>query len=273
MISGIPTLNTTTSDPSVTGGPATWSTAGFFGRLNYDYKGRYLFEANLRYDGSSRFTREKRWNLFPSFSFGWNIAQEGFWASMQKHINTLKLRASWGQLGNQNTDNWYPFYQTIPYKTKNGNWLVNGQKTNVAEDPALISALLTWEKNRTWEIGLDWGALNNRLTGSFDYFQRKTFDMVGPAPELPDVLGAAVPKVNNLDMTSKGWELQLSWRDRIADFRYGVTFNLSDNFVTIDKYPNPSKTIGTHYAGSRLGDIWGYTTVVLQKLKKKWMLT
>ena len=135
------TLNTTTSDPSVTGGPATWSTAGFFGRLNYDYKGRYLFEANLRYDGSSRFTREKRWNLFPSFSFGWNIAQEGFWASMQKHINTLKLRASWGQLGNQNTDNWYPFYQTIPYKTKNGNWLVNGQKPNVAEDPALISAL------------------------------------------------------------------------------------------------------------------------------------
>ena len=269
MISGIPTLNTTTSDPSVTGGPATWSTAGFFGRLNYDYKGRYLFEANLRYDGSSRFTREKRWNLFPSFSFGWNIAQEGFWASMQKHINTLKLRASWGQLGNQNTDNWYPFYQTIPYKTKNGNWLVNGQKTNVAEDPALISALLTWEKNRTWEIGLDWGALNNRLTGSFDYFQRKTFDMVGPAPELPDVLGAAVPKVNNLDMTSKGWELQLSWRDRIADFRYGVTLNLSDNFVTIDKYPNPSKTLGTHYAGSRLGDIWGYTTVGIAKTQEE----
>ena len=75
------------------------------------------------------------------------------------------------------------------------------------------------------------GELEQPLTGSSDYFQRETFDMVGPAPELPDVLGAAVPKVNNLDMTSKGWELQVSWRDRIADFRYGVTFNLSDNFV------------------------------------------
>ena len=97
--------------------------------------------------------------------------------------------------------------------------------------------------------------------------------MVGPAPELPDVLGAAVPKVNNLDMTSKGWELQVSWRDRIADFRYGVTFNLSDNFVTIDKYPNPSKTIGTHYAGSRLVIFGVYNCWYLQKLKKKWMPT
>ena len=182
-------------------------------------------------------------------------------------VNTLKLRASWGELGNQNTDNWYPFYPTIDYKPNNGNWLVNGTKPNTAGQPSLVSALLTWEKSRTWEIGLDWGAFNNRLTGSFGYFQRKTYDMVGPAQELPDVLGAKEPKVNNLDMTSKGWDLQVSWRDRINDFNYGVSLTLSDNKVIIDKYPNPSKSLGITskgsavYDGAVFGDIWGYTTV------------
>lgn len=261
IIAGLPTLDTTSSTPTVGGAYNTWTTAGFFGRLNYDYKGRYLFEANIRYDGSSRFLRENRWNWFPSFSAGWNIAQEAFWEDFSNTVNTLKLRASWGELGNQNTDNWYPFYPTINYKPNDGNWLVNNAKPNTAGQPALISALLTWERSRTWEIGLDWGAFNNRLTGSFGYFQRETYDMVGPAQELPDVLGAAEPKVNNLDMTSKGWDLQISWRDQINDFSYGASLTLSDNTVTIDKYPNPSKSLHTYYDGAILGDIWGYTTV------------
>ena len=262
ILADLPTLDTTSDNPTVSGGYDSWTTAGFFGRLNYDYKGRYLLEANIRYDGSSRFLRGNRWNWFPSFSAGWNIAQEAFWENFANTVNTLKLRASWGELGNQNTDNWYPFYPTIGYTTNNGNWLVNDEKPNTAAQPALVSALLTWEKSRTWEIGLDWGAFNNRLTGSFGYFQRKTYDMVGPAPELPDVLGAAEPKVNNLDMTSKGWDLQISWRDNIQDFSYGVSLTLSDNTVTIDKYPNPSKNLGqTYYEGCKLGDIWGYTTV------------
>ena len=263
ILSGLPTLDTTSKDAKVSGAYNKWTTAGFFGRLNYDYKGRYLFEANIRYDGSSRFLRDNRWNWFPSFSAGWNIAQEKFWEdwNMTEKINTLKLRASWGELGNQNTDSWYPFYQTISYKQQNGGWLVNGNKPNTAEEPALVSSLLTWERSRTWEVGLDWGALNNRLTGSFGYFQRKTYDMVGPAQDLPDVLGAAEPKVNNLDMTSKGWDLQVSWRDQINDFRYGVSLTLSDNTVTIDKYPNDSKELSKYYAGAKLGDIWGYTTI------------
>ena len=267
ILSGLPTLDTTSATPTVGGNYNTWTTAGFFGRLNYDYKGRYLLEANIRYDGSSRFLRDNRWNVFPSFSAGWNIAQEAFWEDYTNVVNTLKLRASWGELGNQNTDNWYPFYPTINYKPNNGNWLVNGTKPNTAGQPSLVSALLTWEKSRTWEIGLDWGAFNNRLTGSFGYFQRKTYDMVGPAQELPDVLGAKEPKVNNLDMTSKGWDLQVSWRDRINDFNYGISLTLSDNKVIIDKYPNPSKSLGITsngsavYDGAVFGDIWGYTTV------------
>ena len=261
IMSGLPTLNTTTTKPSVGGAYNSWTTAGFFGRINYDFAGRYLFEANLRYDGSSRFLRDNRWNFFPSFSAGWNIAQESFWEPIAKYVNTLKLRASWGQLGNQNTDNWYPFYPTIGFSAQGSNWLVNGVKPNTASQPGLVSASLTWEKSRTWEVGLDWGAFNNRLTGSFGYYQRNTFDMVGPAPELPVILGANPPRVNNLDMTSKGWDLQISWRDIIGEVSYGASFVLSDNQVVIDKYPNPSKNLGSYYKGAKLGDIWGYTTL------------
>ena len=261
IMSGLPTLDTTTTKPSVGGSYNSWTTAGFFGRINYDFAGRYLFEANLRYDGSSRFLRDNRWNLLPSFSAGWNIAQESFWEPMAKYVNTLKLRASWGQLGNQNTDNWYPFYPTIGFSAQGSNWLVNGVKPNTASQPGLVSNTLTWEKSRTWEVGLDWGAFNNRLTGSFGYYQRKTFDMVGPAPELPVILGANPPRVNNLDMTSKGWDLQISWRDIIGEVSYGASFVLSDNQVVIDKYPNPSKNLGSYYKGAKLGDIWGYTTL------------
>ncbi len=262
IMSGVATLNTTATNPKVSGAYNAWTTAGFFGRLNYDYAGRYLFEANIRYDGSSRFLRDNRWNVFPSFSAGWNIAQEKFWEPLTKYVNTLKLRASWGQLGNQNTDNWYPFYTTIGFSSQGGSWLVNGVKPNIASQPSLVSSTLTWEKSRTWEVGLDWGAFNNRLTGSFGYYQRKTFDMVGPAPELPAILGTAAPKVNNLDMTSRGWDLQIGWRDVVRDFSYGVSLVLSDNQVTIDKYPNPSKNLEeSYYEGAKLGDIWGYTTV------------
>ena len=261
IMSGLPTLDTTTTKPRVGGSYNSWTTAGFFGRINYDFAGRYLFEANLRYDGSSRFLRDNRWNLFPSFSAGWNIAQESFWEPIAKYVNTLKLRASWGQLGNQNTDNWYPFYPTIGFSAQGSNWLVNGVKPNTASQPGLVSASLTWEKSRTWEVGLDWGAFNNRLTGSFGYYQRNTFDMVGPAPELPVILGANPPRVNNLDMTSKGWDLQISWRDIIGEVSYGASFVLSDNQVVIDKYPNPSKNLGSYYKGAKLGDIWGYTTL------------
>lgn len=180
-------------------------------------------------------------------------------------VNILKLRASWGKLGNQNTDNWYPFYPTIGYSAKAGGWLVGGQKPNISSEPGLVSSLLTWEKSRTWEVGLDWGLFSDRLTGSFGYFQRSTYDMVGPAPELPDILGTGVPKVNNLDMTSKGWDLQIRWRDYIRDFNYGIVLTLSDNIVVIDKYPNESKNLNNYYPGARLGDIWGFTTVGIAK--------
>lgn len=265
IISGLPTLNTTTTNPRVGGALREWATAGFFGRVNYDYKGRYLLEANLRYDGTSRFLNNKRWNLFPSFSAGWNIAQEAFFEDYTNVINRLKLRGSWGELGNQNTDNWYPFYSTMTLGQQNGGWLVNGAKPNTAAEGALVSALLGWEKTQTLDLGFDLGMLNNRLNLTFDWFSRKSKDMVGPGQELPVILGASVPNVNNLDMTSTGWEAQASWRDQVQDFRYGVTLSLSDNQVKINKYPNPSKSLGQYYEGRYLGDIWGWKTVGIAK--------
>ncbi|MFC2760249.1 SusC/RagA family TonB-linked outer membrane protein [Hallella multisaccharivorax] len=265
IIANLPTLHTTATNPSVDGKYDEWATMGVFGRLNYDYQGRYLVEGNLRYDGTSRFLKDNRWVWSPSFSLGWNIARENFWKPIEQYINLLKFRFSWGKLGNQNTDSWYPFYSTVGYSNQAGTWLVGGKKQNISSMPALVSSTLTWEKNRTINYGVDWGAFNNRLTGSFELFSRKTYDMVGPAPELPAILGTDAPKVNNLDMTSRGFDLQISWRDRIKDFNYGVILTMTDGRVKIDKYPNPSKTLSMYYKGAYLGDIWGYTTVGIAK--------
>lgn len=272
----IPTLNTTQSNPQTSGGYGNWATAGFFGRLNYDYQGRYLVEGNIRYDGTSRFLGDQRWNIFPSFSLGWNIAQEPFFKEYTNIISTLKVRGSWGELGNQNTDNWYPFYHTIDFNKNNdgnfalGNWLINGQKPNIAAESGLVSSLLTWERIQTTNIGIDINAFDNRFSATFDWFLRKSLDMVGPAPELPNILGTNVPKINNLDMESKGFELQISWRDKIKDVSYGISFNLSDARQKITRYPNPSMNISQkYYDGAYLNDIWGYETIGIAKTNEE----
>lgn len=260
----IPTISTASENMKASGGYAHWSTAGFFGRLNYNYKERYLVEMNARYDGVSRFIGSERWGFFPSFSFGWNLANEDFYANnlggFAEAVHTLKLRGSWGDLGNMNTNNWYPFYQTMPYAKQNSGWLINGEKQNTASAPGIVSSKMTWERVRQWNVGLDFGAFNNRLTGSFDYFTRTTLDMIGPAPEMPSILGTGVPRVNNCDMKSYGWEMELGWRDQIADFNYGVKLVLSDAQQKITKYPNESKSLNAYYDGRKLGDIWGYVT-------------
>lgn len=269
IIADLPALHTTATNPGVDGQTGSWATQGVFARLNYDYRGRYLAEGNLRYDGSSRFLQGKRWIWSPSFSVGWNVAQERFWEPLEQVVGQLKFRFSWGRLSNQNTDSWYPFYSTMGYTNEGGTWLVDGKKQNIASMPALVSTSLTWEKNSTLNFGLDFGLFGNRLTGSFEVFRRNTYDMVGPGEELPSILGAAVPNVNNLDMTSRGFELQVGWQDLVGDFSYGAQLTLSDSRVRIDKYPNPSKNLSSYYEGAYLGDIWGYTTVGIAKTEQE----
>lgn len=247
--------------PSVRGYRNSWSTAGFFGRFNYNYNDKYLFEANLRYDGTSRFQKGNQWKLFPSFSLGWNIAREEFFESLSSTIGTLKLRGSYGTLGNQNTTNWYQTYQTMSVGSADGDWMMNGRRPNTAVAPGLVSPFLTWETIESYNIALDWGLLSNRLTGSVEYYIRNTKNMIGNAPELPSILGTAVPVTNNTDLRTKGWEVSIGWNDMINDFSYGAKFNLSDARTFITRYPNnPTKSISTYIEGREINEIWGYTT-------------
>lgn len=264
-----PTINTSTGidkdgkviAPNVSGGHNRWSTAGFFGRVNYDFQEKYLVEANLRYDGSSRFRSDDRWGFFPSASLGWNIAREEFFQPATRIMNTLKLRASYGSLGNQNTTALYPTYTVMGTGTSD-KWLMNGVKPNIAWAPALVSYDLTWEKIRTWNVGIDIGLFNNRLTGSFDYFIRNTNDMVGPSEKLPATLGIAVPPSNNTDLRTAGWELELMWKDRLQNgLNYSLRFTLADSRTKITRYSNPSGLIDSFYEGKYCGEIWGYETI------------
>ena len=266
---GKPTINTSTGidkdgkviDPNVSGGHNRWSTAGFFGRVNYDFQEKYLVEANLRYDGSSRFRSDDRWGFFPSASLGWNIAREEFFQPATRIMNTLKLRASYGSLGNQNTTALYPTYTVMGTGTSD-KWLMNGVKPNIAWAPALVSYDLTWEKIRTWNVGIAIGLFNNRLTGSFDYFIRNTNDMVGPSEKLPATLGIAVPPSNNTDLRTAGWELELMWKDRLQNgLNYSLRFTLADSRTKITRYSNPSGLIDSFYEGKYCGEIWGYETI------------
>lgn len=262
--------NGKTAPPGVSGYRSEWGVIGFFGRLNYDYKEKYLMEVNVRHDGSSRFRAEKRWKTFPSVSLGWNVAKESFWENYVDYVNTLKIRGSYGILGNQNTSSLYPTYITMPVGTANSGWIIDGVKQNTADAPGLISSMLTWEMVKSFNIGFDVDFLNNRLNASFDWYQRDTEDMVGPAPELPFILGTEVPKTNNTDLRTRGWEVNIKWRDRIGrDFSYDIGFNLSDDQTTITNYPNKDFNLDTYYTGQKVGQIWGYETIGIAKTQEE----
>lgn len=265
-----PDINTSTGTQSNGAYRGEWASLGYFGRLNYDFDGRYLFEFNIRRDGSSRFQADSRWATFPSVSIGWNVARESFWESLSKWVNTLKPRFSYGSLGNQNTDSYYPTYAIqnviVGSPDTGGRWLLDAaNKSNIAGAPGLVSSLLTWERVYSYNYGVDFGAFNNRLSGYFNYFIRDTKDMVGPAQEISPIVGAEAPKRNNTSLRTKGWEFQLNWQDRIGEFNYNIAFNLSDSRTKITEYPNASKSLSTYYTGQYLGEIWGYESVGMAK--------
>ena len=253
--------------PSINGKYEEWSTFGTFSRINYDYDGRYLIEANLRYDGTSRFREDKRWNYFPSVSLGWNIAREQFWEPIENTVNLFKLRASYGELGNQNTSNLYPTYQTMGFEAAKGTWLINDLNTSRSWAPGLVSSVLGWERVKTWNVGADLSFFNNRLSSSFDYYIRYTDNMVGAAPSLPAALGTDVPKTNNTDLTTRGLELTLTWQDRLKNgLGYNINFVLSDSRSEITRYPNnPTGKIDQYYNNQMYGEIWGYSTIGIAK--------
>ena len=258
----VPSISTATGEMQTTDDLTHWSTQGYFARLNYDYMGKYLLEVNARYDGTSKFTKDHRWGIFPSFSLGWNISHEKFWEPVSPYVNTLKLRTSWGSLGNQNVD----AYQDLPLlgTEMNLEWILNGKRPAYTTAPNLINPVLTWESSKTVDVGADLGFFNNRLQITADYYQRLTFNRLGPAQALPAVLGADIPKENNSELRTRGWDLSFTWRDKVSnDFSYSVTAMLFDYKSVVTKYNNPTGILTTDYEGKTIGEIWGYETVGL----------
>ena len=247
----------------VGGGQNAYSLLGVFARVNYDYKGRYLFEASARYDGTSRFAAGSRWGLFPSGSIGWRISEEPFFAPAKKVVNNLKLRASYGSLGNQNVG-YYAHLRTISLNYFSNYTFGEGStkpKYSSLSNP--VSSGLTWETTQQSNIGLDMTMFNNRLEFTAEAYIRDTKNMLTDGDALPGVFGADPPKANSADLRTKGYELSLSWRDQFNlaghPFGYSVRATMSDFRSHITKFDNPTYTFGkSYYEGMRLGDIWGF---------------
>src|SRR6185312_2224409 len=255
----VPSINTSVGTETVADGIGHWSTQSAFGRLNYNYEEKYLLEANLRADGSSRFAPGKRWGEFPSVSAGWVISREKF-APLKSQIDFLKLRASYGALGNQNVAN-YLYIPTLGIAQS--NWLFGGTRLWTVAPPNLSSIDLTWEKVATVDFGTDFSILRNRLSGSFDWYETHTSDLVGPGVALPSVLGTSVPLQNGGEVRTRGFEMEFTWKDHIGDFYYQIGGNLADNRSVVTKYNNPTEILSTYYKGEVLGEIWGYKTAGL----------
>ncbi len=226
----VPNLNVATGNLLNSSSADQNALQSLFGRVNYILNDKYLAEVNFRYDGSSRFAKDVRWNLFPSASVGWRLSKEKFFSNLTDIFQEVKIRASYGELGNDkvlinNVISNYAYLATIgpvggvpPI----GNLLTPGYAQTAIPNPNL-----TWENVTKQNIGLDVLMLKNRLGITADYFTHTTKDILLRVT-LPDVLGATEPSQNAGEVENKGWELQLSWKDRIGEVRYGANFNLSD---------------------------------------------
>ena len=249
---------------SITSDYSKWRTAGAFFRFNYNFAERYLLEINGRYDGSSKFPARQRWAFFPSVSAGWRVSQEPWFNIDQSIISNLKIRASYGSLGNSNVSV-YAYDETFDFD--NGR-IINGQKVRYTSAPAPIPESLTWETAQTIDGGIDLSLFSGRLNFTGDVYVRKTLNMYTVGPTLPDVYGASSPKGNFAEMTTRGFEITLGWDDAIKlgghPFKYGVHATLADYYSVIDKYNNALKSLSnnaynnSYYEGMVLGELWGF---------------
>ena len=261
-MTGYPYLNAGPADfRDNTGDAYEYAYRSFFGRLTYSFANRYLLQANIRRDGSSRFHSDNRWATFPSFSAGWIISEEPF---MQKAnlpwLSYLKLRGSWGRLGNERIGSYYPYQAAMGFGTA---MFLDG--SNVVTD--LTAAQLdyavkdiSWETTETWDIGLDANFLNNRLWFTFDFYRKDTKDMLLNV-QIPQFIGYNSPSVNAGRMKTVGFDLELGWRDQINDFHYSITANLSD-FISKMGNMNGTQVLGakTKMEGSEFDEWYGFVS-------------
>jgi TonB-linked SusC/RagA family outer membrane protein len=236
----------------------TWATMAVFGRLNYNFKEKYLFEANLRYDASSRLAPSTRWNAFPSLSAGWNIGKENFFQGV-KAIEDLKLRVSWGQLGNSNALGYYDY---IGLLNANSSLPFNGAPTQYIYQNKLASPTKTWETVETSNIGIDFVTFNGKLSVSADAYIKKNKNMLA-SMEVPSIIGVGLPSYNVGELETRGWDLQLSWKEMTGKFKYWVSINLSDNTNKLIRYEGRNiivEGVNRLIEGMPLNTLWGYKT-------------
>ncbi|TKC03944.1 SusC/RagA family TonB-linked outer membrane protein [Pedobacter frigoris] len=269
--SSLPYLGLTTGEAKIGTSYQSYATNSVFSRLNYTYKNRYILEGTGRYDGSSRFPTERRWGFFPSASLAWIASSEEFFKPLAPVLSTFKLRASYGDLGNQNVGN-FAYIQTLPAGPS--SYLIDGaQRQIITGAPQLFinPETYTWEKVSTLNMGTDIGLLNDKFQIAFDYFIRDTKGMLTGGQELPGVLGTTVPAQNAADLRTRGWELSVTYKDRFdigsKPFNFQTKIFLSDSRSKITKYKNEQNLFSSYRVKQTLGEIWGLENDGLFKSK------
>ena len=235
---------------------------GIFARINYDYKGIYLFELSGRADASSKFPSNQQWGFFPSGSVGYRISEEPYFQEAKNYVSNLKVRASYGTIGNQEIGS-NMFLETMDKYTNSVNWIGSSNVLyDYFEQPKMVSPYLTWETIATTNVGIDLGFFNNDLNVNFDWYQRDTKDMLAPGKELPTVLGTSAAFENVGSLRVRGWELNIDWRHvfhEAGDLALHANFNLADYKATITNWDS-NNLVNTNYTGKEVGEIWGFET-------------
>lgn len=262
-LTNYPYLNIGSEDFQTNSGSGSkYTSNSFFGRLIYSYAKRYLLQANVRHDGSSRFAKNYRWGTFPSFSAGWVVSEEPFMQRAALHwLSFLKLRASWGKLGNERIgSNYYPYIALMSFGNSlfyNADGSVTSSKT--ARPSVLAVEDISWETTTSTDLGVDANFFDNRLHLTFDYYWKKTTDML-LAIEIPYSMGYSNPNTNAGKMSTHGYDIDLTWQDKIGDFRYSISVNFSDYLSKID-YLNNADIISSgkiKRAGVLFNEHYGY---------------
>ena len=263
LIDGIYVIDAGTEDITNGGNKYSWALRSYFGRVNYAFDSRYLFEANLRIDGTSRFSKNNRWGYFPSFSAGWNFSREQFMNWTRPALSSGKLRASWGELGNQNVGNYYPYITPIERVEK--SYPIGGKNNVGFLQNKLGNKNIKWETIRMLNIGIDLSFFNNRLNTTFEWYKKNNLDaLVQPVyPTLVGITGSAnLPYENIGEIENKGWEWWIQWRDRIGQVKYSIAFNISDSRNKIINLGKSAPSLGNYLRkeGEAIDAYYGYLT-------------
>ncbi len=257
-----PQINLTHGTQTTNSSASHWSAAGYFGRINYDWRGIWLLELNGRYDGSSRFPKNDHWAFFPSASVGYRFSEEKYFEKIKnKAVNNGKLRISYGEIGNQAVGN-YMFLSTItPIMPGSTFWLdADGNKIAALGMPSYVDSNLSWERIQTFDLGLDLGLFNDQITFTFDWYQRTTRNMLAPGQAMPGTLGTSAPYTNSGSLRTRGWEISLALRRKFGEWDTYATFNLSDSQSKVTKWNDDSRLLDSYYSSMNYGDIWGFET-------------